>query len=252
MNVKTEKLYVWCGPLAMAVIMVGLLIARLIPPPSPGDDAALIAAFYRAYAFDIRVGVVVAMFGTALLGPWIAVFAKQIGRIDGRDSASGYCQLALGSLVILEILMPLMMLETAVFRLDRSPEEILTLSDACWLPFVGFVFTFVVEVLLGALSMLRDKRADPLFPRWVAGLNVAVAVVSIPGCLVFFHRIGPFAWNGLGAWWIPLAAFGLWLIVMTIYLLRAIDRPVEPDRAEQQIDRIDLEVAALRQQLDRR
>jgi hypothetical protein len=251
-NVKTEKLYVWCGPLAMVVIMVGLLIARLIPPPSPSDDAARIVDFYRSYALDIRLGVVVAMFGTALLGPWIAVLAKQIGRIDGRDSATGYCQLALGSLVLLEVMMPLMMLETALFRLDRAPEEILTLSDACWLPFVGFIFTFVVELLLGALSMLRDERADPLFPRWVAGFNFAVAVVSLPGCLVFFHRTGPFAWNGLGAWWIPLAAFGLWVIVMTIYLLRAVDRPKEPDETEHEIDRIALEVSALHEQFNQR
>jgi hypothetical protein len=90
MNMKTEKLYVWCGPLAMAVLMLGLLIARLIPPPSPGDDAARIADFYRAHAFDVRLGLIVAMFGAALLGPWIAVCAKQIGRIDGRDSASGF------------------------------------------------------------------------------------------------------------------------------------------------------------------
>ena len=238
MNVKTEKLYVWCGPFAVSVIMAGLLIARLIPPPSPGDDALHVAAFYREYAFDIRLGAVVAMFGAALLGPWLAVLAKQIGRIDGRDSASGYCQLALGSLLVLEIIMPLMMLEAAVFRVDRLPQEILTLSDACWLPLVGFIFTFVVEVLLGALSILRDERVDRLFPRWVVGFNLAVAVVSAPGCLVFFYQIGPFAWDGWGSLWIPLAAFGLWVIVMSIYLSRAVDRPVEPDLAKQQVDLI--------------
>jgi hypothetical protein len=86
----------------------------------------------------------------------------------------------------------------------------------------------------------------------VAGFNITVAAVSVPGCLVFFHRTGPFAWNGLGAWWIPLAAFGLWMIIMTIYLLRAIDRPVEPDNAEQQIERVVSEIAALRKEFDRR
>jgi hypothetical protein len=252
MNVKAEKLSIWCGPLAMAVLMAGMLIARLIPPPSPADDAAHIAAFYQEHAFDIRLGLVVAMFGAALWGPWIALCAKQIGRIEGRDSASGYCQLALGSLLVLETILPLMLLETAVFRENRSPEAILTLSDICWLMFVGLVFTFVIEVLLGALSILRDKRAEPLFPRWIAGFNITVAVVSAPGCLVFFHRSGPMAWDGWSSFWIPLTAFGLWMIVMTVYLLHAVDRPVEPDETGHRIDRIALEVAALREERDRR
>jgi len=37
-----------------------------------------------------------------------------------------------------------------------------------------------------------------------------------------FFKHGPFAWNGVLAWWIPLTMFFIWFVVMTVLLLRAI------------------------------
>jgi hypothetical protein len=55
----------------------------------------------------------------------------------------------------------------------------------------------------------------------------------VPGVLLSDRSI---RLDGWGSSWIPLAAFGLWVAVMSIYLSRAVDRPVEPDYAEQQVD----------------
>jgi hypothetical protein len=50
-------------------------------------------------------------------------------------------------------------------------------------------------------------------------------VLYVPGaCLAFFQH-GAFAWNGLLAFYVPVAAFFIWLVVMTVLTLRSINRP---------------------------
>ena len=49
-------------------------------------------------------------------------------------------------------------------------------------------------------------------PRWVAFLNFFVAFSFLPDPLAYFFKTGPFAWDGLLAWWVPVAAFFGWLL----------------------------------------
>jgi hypothetical protein len=39
---------------------------------------------------------------------------------------------------------------------------------------------------------------------------------------VFFHN-GPLAWNGIIAWYLPIAVFATWTIINPIYLSKAVD-----------------------------
>ncbi|MFL0294754.1 hypothetical protein ACJH6J_27450, partial [Mycobacterium sp. SMC-18] len=50
---------------------------------------------------------------------------------------------------------------------------------------------------------------------------------------LFFHD-GPFAWNGLFTWYVPVVVFGIWIIALSILMLRAIaqeesEEATEPD-----------------------
>jgi hypothetical protein len=93
------------------------------------------------------------------------------------------------------------------------------MNDTAWLMFVGLIATGLVQVLTIAVAALRDKRVEPVFPRWVGYFNVWVAAMFCPaGLIVFFHN-GPFAWNGIFSFWLLLVSFTLWLVVMTWVLL---------------------------------
>lgn len=82
----------------------------------------------------------------------------------------------------------------------------------------------MVQGLAIALCILRDDSSDPLFPRWAGYFNIWVFLLFLPSLLTYFFKTGPFAWNGLFVWWIPLAVFGTWFIVMTVLMLRSVDR----------------------------
>ena len=49
-----------------------------------------------------------------------------------------------------------------------------------------------------------------------------VGALFVPGGLLTFFKHGPFAWNGLFAFWIPLLTFFAWYLLMFVFLRKAI------------------------------
>jgi len=106
---------------------------------------------------------------------------------------------------------------TGVMRPDRSPALQQWLYDLGFLSFSGTMGVFLVGSLIWMTAILLDRNR--VFPRWFAYLNLCNAlteVVIAPSWI--FHR-GVFAWNGVIAWWIDVAVFGMYTVVF-IYLLR--------------------------------
>jgi len=223
MPASTKRLYIWCGLVSMVLVFSGLLVARALPLPRPDESAVQIAAFFAHQTTAIRLGVLIMMFGGALLGPWTAAIASELRKIEGPGSPAAYCQLALGSLLVLEIILPCMLLEVAAFRPNRPPDEILTLSDESWILLVGLVFTFIVEAIALGLTILNDRREQPVFPRWAGAVSVVAALGNVLGALVVLSKRGPLAWNGLLGFWLPAFLFVAWLIALTWLMLDATD-----------------------------
>lgn len=212
----------WCGPLATVVWLVGFgALAGFIPPPSPADSAAEVQAMYQQDTDLIRAGLAVTMMGAALLGPFVAVISLQMMRIEGRRAPLAAVQFGLGVLVVLLFVVPCMLMEAAAFRPDRDPEVIQGLHDAGWLPFVGAFMPTFFQLLAIAACILQDS-AGKVFPRWLGYFNLWVALLLLPAGLIYFFKTGPFAWNGLMAFWLVLVVFCGWFIIMFLALRRAI------------------------------
>ncbi|HEX3900705.1 MAG TPA: hypothetical protein VHW74_16255 [Mycobacteriales bacterium] len=224
MKTSSQKVYAYSGVAMMVLLLVALVIAGWLPPPGPHDSAQQVAQDYRTHTTAIRIGMMVGIFGAALLGPFVASIAVQMRRIDDGVGPSAYCQLALGSMLIIEFVLPFMIFEVAAFRPERSPAITLALSDIGWILLVGTVSTAVVELILVGFAIGADERETPIFPKWAAAFSYFVAAVFSLGAGAVFAQHGPFAWNGLLSFWVPLSVFGGWLVVMTVLLVQAIDR----------------------------
>ena len=148
----------------------------------------------------------------------------QLKRIEGRHSPLAYAQLGLGVLAILEVIFPMMFLLAAAFRPDRAASSVQLLSDIALLPFVGAWMTVVFQWIATAIVIFQDTSPDPAFPRWAAYLNLWVAIASIPSSILQFVHRGPFAWNGILSFWFAAAAFGIWILVMSVLMIQAIKR----------------------------
>lgn len=232
MNTKVQKACAWGGAAFAVAFLIGFwVIARFIPPPSPSSDAQQIASFFAEHQTGIRLGMIVTMVAASLMAPWIAVISVQLKRIEGPFSPLAYAQLALGAALMVEFLLPLMVWEAAAFRAARSPEIVQFANDVSWLTYVGLTSTGVAEAAVIAVAILSDRRATPVFPRAVGYFNIWIALLFTPGSVNVFFKNGPLAWNGLIAWYLVLAAFSIWLPVMTWQLIVAINRQAADERA---------------------
>ncbi|KXF53077.1 hypothetical protein AXA44_45480 [Rhodococcus sp. SC4] len=234
MNVRIQRLCSFGGVAMIAVMVIGMLLfARFIPPPSPLLDAQAVADIYSDSTNGIRLGMLLVSIGAALLAPFVAMITVQMKRIEGARTPLSYIQLALGTLFIIEFIIPSFVCLAATYRPERSPEITQALNDLCWLMFVGVVSTAVLQCFAIAIAIFTDKSENPIFPRWAAYFNVWAALLFSPGGVVVFFKVGPLAWNGLFTWWLPLSVFGGWLIVMTWLLLAAVKRDTQEPEATQ-------------------
>lgn len=222
MNRTTERWCVYSGPLLMIIFMIGFwVVGGLVPPPSPNQTAQQLAAYYADNATRIRVGLIISMLAAGLTFPFTVAIFMQMRRIEGGIGPLGCTQLVTGLLNGPLFILPMITLAAATFRAGATdPSATQSLSDLGWLAFVGIPAPAIVQLTSIAIAVFRDHSARPIFARWVGYFNVWCALSFAFGILVICFKTGPFAWNGVIAFWIPLSIFGTWFFVMAWEMLR--------------------------------
>lgn len=222
MTLIDQKIGAWGGPFCAVFLGAGLLIAGFVPPPAPTLSAAEIALLYQTKATAIRAGMILALVGFAGYTALVGAISAQLRRLQGPSRMPQYLQTGAGSIGILTVMFPAMIFAVAAFRPERDPALTQLLNDAGWLIIIPAFPTFVAQFGAIAAGIFQDRSAAPVFPRWIAYFNLWIGLLFLPGALSYFFRTGPFAWNGLIAFWLAASAFFAWLIVMSVALLSAI------------------------------
>lgn len=219
------------GGIIFAILFgVGFVaIARFVPPLDPSDSAAEIAAIYRGHTNAIRTGLVLCYVGTMFFLMFGSGIIGQTRRIKGVPPTLTYLQVSSYASAVLLIILPLTTWLTIAFRPDAwSDESMQLLNDFGWITFVIGFAPFVTWVVSTGLAILCDQdEANPVFPRWSGYLSVFMGFVQMSAVLLAYVRTGPFAWDGLFSWWIPMTDFFSWFLVITVLTMRAINRQVE-------------------------
>jgi hypothetical protein len=226
-NRKTQMLCLWCGPAAIVLFLIAFWpLAGLMPPPSPHETAAQIQSLYLHHTDLKRLGFMLMMVAGTLTGPFVAVVATQMKRIEGEHSPLTWTQLGLGMLGVLLFLFPTMFMQAAAFRPYRDPQLTLLINDVAWLPFIGAFAPAVFQGFAIAIACFRDTE-ERVYPRWLGYFNIWCALSFIPAALIYFFKSGAFAWNGAFCFWLPLTVFSVWFFVMFWATRRAIVRQDE-------------------------
>jgi hypothetical protein len=224
MDRRIQLLCAWCGPAFLLLFLLGFwVIAGLVPPPSANDSALQIAAFYRDNADQLRVGLLLLLIAAPLLVPFAVLLAIQLKRSDERVAPLAYIQLLCGVVTMLELLLPVVLMGTAAFRPERSPESTQLLNDAAFTILIWAFSAPALEFAAIGLAILWDRSERPLFPRWAGYVDLAVAAIFAAGAPALFVKQGAFGWDGAVAFWAVLGSFGVWVAVTFTTMLRAIN-----------------------------
>lgn len=222
MNQIDQKICAWGGVFCAVTFGISLVVAGFVPPPSPSLTADEVAAYYRANGVAIRAGMVAGLLGMAGWTAFVGVISAQMRRMRSGSDLPSLLQLGAGSIGVLTVMLPIMIFATAAFRPERDPALTQLLNDLGWLILIPVFPTFIAQFYAIAFGTLLDQSSAPVFPRWSAYFNLWIALFFVPGGLSYFFRIGPFAWDGVLAFWLAASAFFIWLLVMTKIVLGAI------------------------------
>lgn len=224
---SVQRAMAWTGPV-MLVLWVGAFIAlaKFIPPPDPQDTAQEVLHRYAHDTGALRLGLIITLFASALLVPFAAVISTQMRRIERGVGPLSLTQVVSAGLLSIEFIVPIMVWLTAAYRgFDPDSARVIQmLNDMGWLMFVAVISSVIVQIACFGVAILIDDREEPIFPRWSGYFMLWVCLLLSPTALCVFFKDGPFAWNGLFAFWVPLTTYAAWMLISFWLLRTAIDQ----------------------------
>lgn len=217
-----QRFCAWSGVICVTLFFLAFAIAGFIPPLKPSSSPTEIAAHYQDHETGIRVGAVVMLISSMFYASFTAVISGQMRRIPGLHPTVTLTQLCAGAFACLTFMVPAMFFVVAAFRPERDPALTQLLNDLSWIVLVMPWPPFMAQNFAFAFAIFSDERERPLFPRWLAYLNIWAPIIFSPSILLPFFKTGPFSWAGIFVIWIPAIVFIVQFAANTAMLLRAI------------------------------
>jgi hypothetical protein len=219
---RSQSICIWGGPATLLCFSLAMLpAAHFIPPLSPLMTGAELVELFRGNATGIRIAAILLMFSVAFFMTYTAAISAIIKRIEGSVAPLAYVQLAGGVIALFPFLIVAVLWTCAAYRPERSPEMTQTLNDLAWMFLVIPAPSGALQPIATTIAILSDENRPTVLPRWVGYFNIWVAILFLPGSLAGMFKTGPFAWNGLLAFWLPAVVFGVYMITMCVVMFKA-------------------------------
>jgi hypothetical protein len=221
---QTTLIY-WALAFSTAYFVSYYFLIKLLPLPSATLDAAKVAAFYTRNSIDIRVGAAICSWTGGFTIPLAIVIAVQMARLERGVPIWSIVQFAGGVMMSVFTVLPPLLWGVAAFTPTRPPEVTLVIHEFANLAFIATDQYFIFQNVALAVVCLTQKIDDKSpFPRWLGYLTLWAAFTIEVGVAAFLPKTGPFAWNGLFVYWVPIVMYGTWYTAVCVNLLNALKR----------------------------
>jgi hypothetical protein len=227
-QIAHEKLQLglWACGIGFALLFFGGLVplSQFIPPPSPQLTGVELMAKYGPDLVSVKAGILAGLVGSCLLVPWSAMVALQVARMEEgrRYPLWAITSFGAGMVNAVAFILPFIFWAGAFYRPERSPELVQLINDMTWLEFLLWFPTFSIQLICIGMAGLTQIKGPKVFPRWFFFLNLWMAVLGSTGILSIFFYSGPFAWNGIIGFYVPVGSFVPFLIVTFVQFYKAI------------------------------
>ncbi|WP_027874627.1 DUF4386 family protein [Spongiibacter marinus] len=225
MNARNQIMCAASGFIFIVGFFVGWwIIAGLVPPISPSATAQEVANFYSQNSIRIQFGLATAMFSMAFLIPMASAWSTQIRRMERGEPVLARAQFGCAVVTTGIVTIGVLLWSVTAFRPDRDIELTLLLHDLSWIGFTMPVSGIMVWMLCVGFAILTDYNSEPIFPRWMGYFSMLAALLTAPGFPVVLFKSGPFAWNGLLAFWVALSIVIIWASMLIVLTIRNLSR----------------------------
>jgi hypothetical protein len=215
----------WSGMIAMMFMFGAIISWQIFPPPSPSLPMAEWAAHFTENRTGVFVGSVLMCIGSSLFFPFFGGFYGCLKVAEGKHTPLTYGMMMIVPFGFLPLFLVMICFVTAAYRPEMSTEMTAALADAGMFLLVIPGFIGLVQWVVTGIIILRDVNPQPIFPRWLGYANIWVGILAAPGSFIPFFKTGPFAWNGVFAFWVPVFTFGMLLTAVFWAMLRAAKHP---------------------------
>ena len=205
--------------------VVFVLLGRIMPPPSPTMTTTNIVAFMTSP--DLSLAVVLLAMSLGMYALNSGLMLTQMKRMVGVSPVLRYAYVAvLGVGGVPGCLFPGYMFALGAFRPEYDPGILSMLYDLGFLCFVGSLGCFVIQYVVFTIAVFLDQRG--IFPKWLGYFSIWTLVTELVAAPVFITQTGPYAWNGLLAFYQGTVIWVAWQTCVTICLYKAIkNQPLE-------------------------
>jgi hypothetical protein len=222
-NFTALRVLTWTGPVLIGTLIVAMVSIGFIPPPSPADSAEAIARRFVEGHTTIPIACIIMMIAWTFWATYGVAITTMLRKTERGLPVLSYTGIALvgGGMVFFEMIP--MTWAVAAYRPEAlDPQIIRLINDWVWFNFLFTATPFALFFAVIGWAVLHDRSPGGVYPRWLGYANLWIALLVMPAELIVAFKTGPFAWNGLFAFWIPMALFVLWFGLMTVTTLRAI------------------------------
>jgi hypothetical protein len=213
-----QLLCVALGPGMIILFAIGSVwLARYFPPAiHPSQSAQKVSRWYADHTDRIRIGLVFTCCAYGVMATWGVAMAVQTRRKEGMFPTLTYVQLTNMAAGTAQIVVMAGVWAAAAFRPGVvSPQITQTLNDLGWMLLLGTWIPFTIWAIALGLSILLDKSATPVFPRWSGYFSIWTGILFIPGSGAWFFKHGAMSWVGAIALWEVFLIFGAWVLLFS-------------------------------------
>ena len=196
------------------------LLAGFLPPPGESWSSQEVVAFYAENLTGIRLGLIGALFATALLTPFFTIISLEMRKIEGDRPVLAVMQFGWAVIIVAFFQLICMFWLLASFREGVDADIVRAFNDYGWLVWTTLIPTTAGQFILMGVCGFLDVRSEPLWPRWACYANLWLGFTQSGGIVAVFFKTGPFSWNGILGWWIPTISFAIIMIVNLVLLHR--------------------------------
>ncbi len=202
--------------------LVFFVLTRTQPPPKPWWNAGQIVEWFTTHQTGIQYGFALCFVSAGLTAFQNGLIGYSMRRMSV-SRAFGYAYIVIYSTATFPgMLLAALIFAVGAMRLDRDPELMMMLYDMGILSFQGTMGIFLIGSLVWMTAVLVDR--NKVFPKWFGYFCLCNAFTEFVIVTLWFTHEGPFAWNGLTAFWIAFVVFAVYTGAFIKLLRQMIER----------------------------